>query len=302
MYRRSARIRRPHRATQGRRGFTLIEVLVVIAVISILMSLLLPAIQSARASAWRVQCRNNLRQLGLAFQNHHEQLGYFPSGGQQWDLPPNYINGAPAVGAQQQAGWGFQILPFIEAGIVWQGGQATDDLSRALVAIGSTNPLFFCPSRRAAQTVTFADPEYLGGLSVTHALCDYAASNWEGTGIVRQTLPTRFADILDGASNTLLLGDKRLNITNLGQPQDDDDIGYTVGWDNDTIRRTDRGPAFDETGNGDGQKRFGSSHPGAFNALFADGAVRSIGYSIDVTVFGYLGNRADGKAISGSDY
>src|SRR5262249_4885688 len=153
--------------------------------------------------------------------------------------------GQPAVGEQQKAGWGFQILPFIEQANIWQGGAATTDTGRALVAIGAPGKLFFCPSRRAPQTVTFSDPEYMSGRSVTHALCDYAASNLDGTGVVRQFTPNRIADITDGTSNTLLLGDKRLNRAHLGQPQEDDDIGYTAGWDNDTVRTTDHPPQPD---------------------------------------------------------
>ena len=75
-----------------------------------------------------------------------------------------------------------------------------------------------------------------------------------------------------------MAGDKRLNIANLGQPQRDDNEGYTVGWNADTLRRTDRGPKPDYRGGDDdyGDKRFGSSHPATFNALLADGACMKI--------------------------
>src|SRR5262249_34477022 len=65
--------------------------------------------------------------------------------------PPTYVGGQPAVGAQQQAGWGFQILPFIEGDSVWRAGPG--------VAIATPNPLFFCPSRRGPQTGTHPDQQ-----------------------------------------------------------------------------------------------------------------------------------------------
>jgi prepilin-type N-terminal cleavage/methylation domain-containing protein/prepilin-type processing-associated H-X9-DG protein len=278
--------------SQDRRGFTLIELLVVIAVMSLLVALLLPAVQRAREAANRVACRNNLKQIALACHNHHDVLLYFPTGGWEWWTPPNYVNGAPAVGSDQQGGWGFQILPYIEGNVVWQAGQ--------VIAIGTPNPMFFCPTRRAPQTITFID-QYtppVTGTELTHAMCDYAGSNLDGTGTIKQFFPNRIADITDGTSNTLLISEKRLNVAELGQWQADDNEGYTCGFDHDTMRLTSQRPAPDFRGQGPGPPIFGSSHPGAFNAAFADGSVRSISYSINTTVFGYLGNKADGQAIN----
>jgi prepilin-type N-terminal cleavage/methylation domain-containing protein len=284
-------------------GFTLIELLVVIAIIAVLIGLLLPAVQKVRESANNTQCKNNLKQIGLAFHAHHDTYRSFPTGGWAWNTPPTYANGQPLTGARQRAGWGFQILPHIEGDNVWKGGQATNDLDRALVAIGTTNKIFFCPSRRAPQTVTFSQPEYLGGMSVTHALCDYAASNLEGTGVVRQYTPVRIADITDGLSNTLMVAEKRLNLRYLGQPQANDYIGYTAGWENDIVRSTDETPRPDFNGDDDGRENlFGASHPGHFNAVLADGSVHSISYSINPTVFEFLGNRRDGQAINSNDF
>jgi prepilin-type N-terminal cleavage/methylation domain-containing protein/prepilin-type processing-associated H-X9-DG protein len=296
----------PRRVPRPRSGFTLIELLVVLAIISILIGLLLPAVQKVREAAARASCQNNLKQMGLAFHNHHDALGYFPAGGWYWWTPPNYVNGQPAVGAQQQAGWAFQVLPFLEGDNVWKGGQSTTDAGRVLVAVGTTNKMFFCPSRRLPQTVTVSFPEYLGGQTVTHALCDYAASNFHTTvesqtGVVRQAYPTRIAEITDGTSNTMAVGEKRMNLAFMGQPQESDAVGYTCGWDLDTARTTDKAPKQDNFGDSDKTKRFGSSHPGRFNAVFADGSVRPISYAIDPVIFSYLGNKSDGQVINTGD-
>jgi prepilin-type N-terminal cleavage/methylation domain-containing protein/prepilin-type processing-associated H-X9-DG protein len=280
-----------------RLAFTLVELLVVIAIIGILIGLTLPAVQKIREAAARLQCQNNLRQFALAFHNHQDQYGYFPTGGAEWWATPTYVNGIPAIGKQQAAGWGFQILPFIEAENVWRGGSATNDLDRIRIAVGTPNKLFFCPSRRSPQTTEFTNPAYMDGMTTVCALCDYAGSNYEETGVLRFRLPVRITDITDGTSNTLLLGDKRLNRARFGMP-DDDDTGYTTGFDDDVIRQTDIAPAPDYSApKGDGEFRFGSSHIGGFNAAFADGSLHFIPYAIDPIVFRYLGNISDGQAI-----
>jgi prepilin-type processing-associated H-X9-DG protein len=85
--------------------------------------------------------------------------------------------------------------------------------------------------------------------------------------------------------------------------QKDDDTGYASGWDPDTIRQTDIPPAPDYSApSGDGERRFGSSHTGVFNAVFADGSVRPISYSIQLSVFTSLGHKADGKTVNSNDF
>ena len=272
----------------GSRGFTLVELLVVISIIGILVGMTLPAVQAVREAARRVKCSNHLHQMALAFQLHHDSHSFFPSGGWNWNSAPTQ-----AIGRDQQAGWGFQILPYIEAQNVFD--------SDPVVAIGATNSIFFCPSRRGPQIVQL-DDHYdppLGVSPIDHALCDYAASNREGNGAVRRFEPVQFSDIYDGTSNTLLVGEKRLNVFNLGQPQDDDNEGYTTGFNEDTIRSTLEAPAQDYAApTGDGEKLFGSSHPSLLNIALVDGSVRSISLSIDAETFRRLGDRDDGETLT----
>jgi prepilin-type N-terminal cleavage/methylation domain-containing protein len=295
--------RSPVRAgSRSRRGFTLVELLVVLAIVAVLIGLLLPAVQKVREAAARTQCANNLKQLGLAFHAHHDSLNYFPAGGEHCRYVPTYLKGAPTVGTQQWAGWGFQVLPYIEAENVWKAGPA--------VAVATTNKVFFCPARRSPQAVTYTDPNYgfdgptdqqlLKG-ALEHALGDYAASNSDNTGVVRHRSvpPVRIADITDGTTQTLMLADKRLGLTNLGEAQSGDKEGYTAGWDWDTMRSSKCQPLRD--GPVLSAAEFGSSHPARFNAVLADGSVRGISYSIDVTTFAQLCNIADGEVL-GNDY
>ncbi len=263
-----------------------------IAIIGILIGMLLPAVQAVREAARRASCSNKLRQLSLAFHLHHDSHDFFPTGGWDWFRPPLF-EGGPVIGEQQHAGWGFQVLPYIEANNVWE--------SDALTAIETPNPIFFCPSRRGPQTVVGED-NYFPRFeleTVTRALCDYAGSNRDGTGALRRRFPVAFKDVTDGTSNTLLLGDKRLNTATLGSEQDDDNEGYTAGFNEDTIRRTDQPPAADYSAPvGDGEKLFGSSHPGVVMMSFVDGSVKPVSYSIKADVFEFMGNRADGETAN----
>ncbi len=277
--------------SKTRVAFTLVELLVVIAIIGILVGLLLPAVQAAREAARRAQCTNQIKQLGLAFHLHHDAFKQFPTGGWDWDTPPSYEGSTPHVGPKQKAGWGFQILPYVEAATTWQAG--------AEQAIGQANPVFFCPSRRGQQTITMADayvPPVTGGM-LKHALCDYAGSNRDGTGAITRFTARRMADVTDGTSQAILLGEKRLNLRGLGTAQPDDNEGYTAGWNSDTMRNTDKKPLPDFNGLGDGDERFGSSHPGIFVVALVDGSIQNIAYGIDAQIFMRLGHISDGQVV-----
>jgi len=289
-------IRRPDHA------FTLVELLVVIAIIGVLVALLLPAVQAAREASRRSKCTNNLKQFGLAFHSHHDNLGIFPDGGENWDpvtWARTMVGGAPGTAPNQNWGWGYQILPYIEQSAVWQNNN--DATVR-----GATIPIYFCPSRRKAMTIVVGPTnppipcgmiDYVGSAGTDPPLpppqnattIDIAgAALGNGTdGPVTRRPPgapnrgpsVRMAMITDGTSNTLLIGEKRLRPENLGKAQSHDDQGFTSGWDRDEVCWGIVPPEPDRRGQ-DGFYQFGSAHASAFNAVFCDGSVRVIRYNI----------------------
>jgi prepilin-type N-terminal cleavage/methylation domain-containing protein/prepilin-type processing-associated H-X9-DG protein len=150
------------------RGFTLVELLVVIAIIGILVALLLPAIQAAREAARRTDCRNRLKQIGLAIANHVDSFKVFPTGGTEYSpLITDYLTGGKPSGPDKQGlGWAYQILPFMEEGAI-KGLVTPKDLQKAVV------PLYNCPSRRSS-TLARSTASLIAGQIVTSI--DYAGA------------------------------------------------------------------------------------------------------------------------------
>ena len=316
--------------SRRRRGFTLVELLVVIAIIAVLIGLLLPAVQKVREAASRLTCRNNLKQIGLAFHMHHETVGIFPMGGSHWQAGRTWAGvGNPQTGKWQDWGWPYQILPYIE-----QDSLARDP-SDGLVR-STPVKLYVCPSRRGPMVISSRAMIDYAGCSGTASFFFQAGSRRfirsgnDLNGVVVRNrgpaslsdawpvaspdwivnyAPVRFADITDGTSNTLVAGDKRLNVGKLGQVQSDDGDGYAIGWGQDMIRNANKAPAADYRGEKDplgsnsttGDFRFGSSHPGGFNGLLADGSVRLIRYDVNLTVFQRFCARNDGQVFDPDD-
>ena len=146
----------------SKRGFTLVELLVVVAIIAVLFGMLLPAVQSAREAGRKVTCLNNLKQLALGAVNHEAARKHFPTGGWLWSWIGDPVRG---FGENQPAGWTYTILPYIEASAVWS---LPDDGSPLLTQQQWDNagkmlqtqlPVFNCPTRRAVQAYPY-NPTY----------------------------------------------------------------------------------------------------------------------------------------------
>jgi hypothetical protein len=163
--------------------------------------------------------------------------------------------------------------------------------------------LHFCPTRGRPRTFPNSMARLPG--DYLRAMTDYAGSGEGTTGMVVNIVvesQLRFAGVADGLSNCLMLGEKRMNVTLLSGPQDDDDQGYTAGFDKDTVRGYGSVPLPDITDSGAASVgRFGSSHVGGFNAVLGDGSVRFVPYTVSRLTFNRLGQRADGEPL-GNDY
>ena len=303
-------------------AFTLIELLVVIAIIGILFALLLPAVQAARESARRAQCANNLKQIGMACQNHVAAFGALPNGGHcdnaGLSLPRAMVGGHPATFANQTWSWGYQILPFLENIALYEN-------PNDIVVAATPTSTYFCPTRR--DPVAIAGGYW--GTSALRAMTDYAgnagssneASNdndgYYGNGrdgvIVEQGVTiVRIKNITDGTSKTFLIGEKLMNVSYCTtEQQPDDNDGYVGGFQDDVVRWTAATSVYGPiVPNPDvyGARytiatiwpptlEFGSSHAGIAQFVLCDGSVQAIGFTIDPLTFQRWGVRNDGASI-----
>jgi prepilin-type N-terminal cleavage/methylation domain-containing protein/prepilin-type processing-associated H-X9-DG protein len=299
-----------------RRAYTLIELLVVIAIIAVLVGLLLPAVQKVRESANRIQCKNSLKQIGLALHNYHGRMGYFPPGYQTQvasdnsDLGPSW-------------GWAAFLLDDLEHGNV--GKMIRFDLPisdppnagvRTLVL-----PIFACPSEIKTGTFTVIDAN--GKPIVDVARGSYVAMNgvlgvtdhaWDNNGAFLRNRRLRSADITDGLSNTLFVGERATNMSS---------STWTGAVANGVVPAQRYADPVDQLANAEGSPALvlahgsrehlpnnplvfdadatASYHVAGVNFLFGDGSVQSMSNTIAGTVFEALLTRAGGEAVN-EDY
>lgn len=323
----------------ARSAFTLLELLIVISIFSLLMQLLIPAVQSARAAARNLQCRDNLRQIALASTTHEERQGHFPTGGwsSAWLGDPDR-----GFGKRQPGGWAYTLLPFMDENRLFAlgRGQSAVEKQRAALQLCTTpRSGMNCPSRRnsgphaidprrrpldffqlydspgglvrsdyamnaGSLPVTVIRTNY--GLPATFDQADDPDFEWpypdpEPNGVSYHRSEVRAAQVSDGLSNTYLVGEKVMPTNHYfdGEHPGDNGSMYS-GFDYDTHRWANReSPPHRDQEDNGDHGRFGSVHVNGFNMAFCDGSVHHIAYSIDPSVHEYSANRKDGEVVSG---
>ncbi|GIW82711.1 MAG: hypothetical protein KatS3mg105_4518 [Gemmatales bacterium] len=284
----------------GSRAFTLIELLVVIAIIGVLIGLLLPAVQKVREAANRIKCTNNLKQIGLAWHNHADALGAFPTGGGRCCATIGnltVISGVPATLQAQNWGWGFQILPYVEQENLWRN--CGTNQSNAIVALS----IYTCPTLHS-PTLMSPNTPWWGGYQPSRGNQDYGACDGVrfANGVLQPNWGqlVRPSTVLDGTSNTVMVAEKAVNIlaARAGQQDCNNNEGWIDNWDNDNqidgayppmsslqINYTYCGVAA------------GSAHSAGFNVVMADGSVHFVGYSVNSTTWRQMCQYNDGQSV-----
>jgi prepilin-type N-terminal cleavage/methylation domain-containing protein/prepilin-type processing-associated H-X9-DG protein len=275
-----------------RQGFTLIELLVVIAIIAILIGLLLPAVQKVREAAARMQCQNNLKQIGLALHNFHDSYQRFPSGimaavgtGSGAILPSSCPRCSQPPIPGKWGSWLTWILPFVEQQNLYN--ELNLNGREYGYSLGPSSPgatvvrTYICPSDYAPKTTIQYGVYYFGvnsyfGNAGTKA---WPVSSASLNGVLYYNSSVRITDISDGTSNTLLAGERYSKDPNV----QDVDLSDWRGWawtnynsGGDHLGDTNwpiNSPAS-VIGVNSRKTNFGSGHAGGANFVLCDGSVR----------------------------
>jgi type II secretory pathway pseudopilin PulG len=284
-------------------GFTVIELLVISAIIGLALMLLLPVLQHTRETARRMQCFNHIKEMALACAEHQATLHHFPTGG--WPGPTFWM-GDPdcGYGKRQPGGWTYNILPFLENKALHDWGRNKSPAEKkAISAKRAQTPLdiYYCPSRRlptlypisSTMGVTYPNMNPVSFAART----DYAANGrlQKGLTIIYANSIVSIKEIRDGLSHTYLIGEKNLMVDHY---KDGAGMGDTLpvygnsSWDWE--RSGNVPPARDRRGH-DNSTAFGSAHPIGFNISFCDGSACTIKYDIEPVMHQRLSDRSDGK-------
>ncbi|MCA9090824.1 MAG: DUF1559 domain-containing protein [Planctomycetaceae bacterium] len=282
-----------------KRGFTLIELLVVIAIIAILIALLLPAVQQAREAARRSQCKNNLKQLGLALHNYHDTFNMFPPGQiRGWNGTAEMGNGAS---------WGAMILPYIDQAPLYNQLNFNiglyEGVNKTVIQNMSGLSAALCPSdsqRPRTRTMhASTNTNYMTSIPHTsYAGCSGAFNNWSdstssnlsgGFFTIDPARPSSMASFLDGTSNTIAVVEKSYRIWTGGSFLGVQHATQAPGGGTDAACCQDWYLAYlvypitnnYVAGMTNTSIRVSSDHTGGAQVLLADGAVRFISENIN---------------------
>ena len=273
-----------------RRGFTLVELLVVIAIIGVLVALLLPAVQAAREAARRMQCGNNLKQLGLAVHNYEGTFKVFP---------PQMMN--VDTNNDRRWGWGAVTLPYIEQNSLFEqlkpdGGKqipTASTLINGTLLLQTRVATHLCPSDNMGLKTNQFHPSVAASSSSDNW---YSKSNYVcNQQIMRYRAGFaghcfRMAEVTDGTTNTLLLGERRLMIPKPKRYPGSIVWGTAAGTGDSAnvfhaahpINTASDNNDYDADGNDTTRKRFAASSAHPSGAMFAmtDGSVRFVSENI----------------------
>ena len=281
----------------ARRAFTLVELLVVIAIIGVLVALLLPAVQAAREAARRMQCSNNLRQLGLAAQNYHGALKCFPPG----FMVKGYLGNTTPGGWA----WGVFLMPYIEQCPLQDRLLVTEYTLEQVINDPALLPMlqtelsvFRCPSSPIGPLRTHQGAPNPKVASANYTCC---RGFFSFTGATHLTKPnngvcygesgTRIQEVLDGTSNTFALGERTAFGANL---QNDATWPSWCGPGGSGAMNTVSSAVSDKLNHPTSNGAFSSHRPGGAQFCFVDGAVRFVSDSISSKTAGLqTGNTGD---------